>query len=1224
MDDTTIEKSILPLIESQFPSFYQEEGPLFILFIEEYFKWLETNYLNLNLANTNNFNIGDTLTQGTSTGVLEAKTGNTVLVRVTSSNNDFKCTEKCSITIPLTSTSGGNTLILSTVSNSPNYYIRRLLETNDVDRSAQKFLTHYKEKYLKNINFDTSINKRRFVKASSELYRSKGSSISIDLLFKLLYNTDAQVYTPADNILMPSSGNWITPRYIEVTRTSRNPSYLNRQITGTTSGATAFVEQIITRNIKGRLIDVFYLTSLTNDFVVGESITYDKNQIDAPTIIGSLNDITITFAGSEFIAGDAVQLLSNSGVEGVGYVSALDTTVGAVGFTLADGGWGYSNGLQAIISSRVLTVANATSTFEDFETVSQPMTEYLLINSTGNIEEEDSVSNVTETGNSFVVFSSVEGANTTIIVNNLSGNLNSYPGSGPNYEKMIRSSNKQWLIINTTPNFITGEIVKQQNTTSANVTSGVLRETELVSILRINTHTSGNIKPGNYIVQNNTGATGYVKAIPWTDYFDFSNVSYIAISNTNGIFSNTDFILAYSNSTNTSVLGNNTPNNAQLGFILKLDSITGQRWYSGNTIVGNTSAQTATTIFVADVGGYVNTSANATATGNVLASNTTAIGLVNTVNTFYSGTKTLLTGLNSLCNAVINATSTGSGANVRVGSITNEEQIRVNTDFLGGNNFYSHKYANIFLSGANSNTSQGIANVIIHSGGSGYDNSHVIVFNGGNSSGGTQAGNASLVTDVSGTITSVTLSANVGTYFISTPNVEIRDSSNNLISVANTANITPIFALGFPKLPTGTIDTPLLSLLEFTTSNIGTIATFTEINSGQNYNIKPFVRFLNKPVAAFNIGDYELNVLNTSNTGYVVGEIITQTINTAAIQIISNNITGNTNYEFGELVYSTDGINQVAYAIVENPVISGANLNTVVLDANGTFQNTITVSLLTVDNNTNFNNGDLIAQNTANGVLVNSNSTTLVVKNVSGSFAANATSVTSNSGGSATISIANNSYNIYTLKGSTSNCSSKIISANAITYSPLAYAKVREYNFANGYLRATPYSFFNRFVAGSGSLIGTSSLANSTILFVGYTNPVMGDNANTLTDVSSNTGVASIKVTDSGLGYLDSEFVNIKFDDRAATGRAVIGGVGRGTSGYTARKGFLSDYDRIHDGEYYQFFSYEVQSALPLAKYSDMLREVLHIAGTKLFGKYKSTSVLNIDTSVSNSSITIS
>ena len=37
-----IEKLISPFIESQFPSFYQEDGPEFITFVKAYYEWLET------------------------------------------------------------------------------------------------------------------------------------------------------------------------------------------------------------------------------------------------------------------------------------------------------------------------------------------------------------------------------------------------------------------------------------------------------------------------------------------------------------------------------------------------------------------------------------------------------------------------------------------------------------------------------------------------------------------------------------------------------------------------------------------------------------------------------------------------------------------------------------------------------------------------------------------------------------------------------------------------------------------------------------------------------------------------------------------------------------------------------------------------------------------------------------------------------------------------------
>ena len=38
-----IEKNISTLIQSQFPSFYNEEGELFIAFVKAYYEWLEEN-----------------------------------------------------------------------------------------------------------------------------------------------------------------------------------------------------------------------------------------------------------------------------------------------------------------------------------------------------------------------------------------------------------------------------------------------------------------------------------------------------------------------------------------------------------------------------------------------------------------------------------------------------------------------------------------------------------------------------------------------------------------------------------------------------------------------------------------------------------------------------------------------------------------------------------------------------------------------------------------------------------------------------------------------------------------------------------------------------------------------------------------------------------------------------------------------------------------------------
>src|SRR6185369_14806081 len=40
--DVRIERTIFNLIQRQFPSFYDTEGPLFVAFVTQYYQWLES------------------------------------------------------------------------------------------------------------------------------------------------------------------------------------------------------------------------------------------------------------------------------------------------------------------------------------------------------------------------------------------------------------------------------------------------------------------------------------------------------------------------------------------------------------------------------------------------------------------------------------------------------------------------------------------------------------------------------------------------------------------------------------------------------------------------------------------------------------------------------------------------------------------------------------------------------------------------------------------------------------------------------------------------------------------------------------------------------------------------------------------------------------------------------------------------------------------------------
>jgi len=69
---------------------------------------------------------------------------------------------------------------------------------------------------------------------------------------------------------------------------------------------------------------------------------------------------------------------------------------------------------------------------------------------------------------------------------------------------------------------------------------------------------------------------------------------------------------------------------------------------------------------------------------------------------------------------------------------------------------------------------------------------------------------------------------------------------------------------------------------------------------------------------------------------------------------------------------------------------------------------------------------------------------------------------------------------------------------------------------------------------------------------------------------------------------------------------------------------FLSDDAKVHDNFYYQELSYVVRSGLSLDKYSKVLKDLLHVSGTQLFGEViKVQESVGLQISVANSSVTI-
>ena len=67
-------------------------------------------------------------------------------------------------------------------------------------------------------------------------------------------------------------------------------------------------------------------------------------------------------------------------------------------------------------------------------------------------------------------------------------------------------------------------------------------------------------------------------------------------------------------------------------------------------------------------------------------------------------------------------------------------------------------------------------------------------------------------------------------------------------------------------------------------------------------------------------------------------------------------------------------------------------------------------------------------------------------------------------------------------------------------------------------------------------------------------------------------------------------------------------------NGYKADGTYYDSRNKLHDSDFYQEYSYEIRSTVDIETYRDTLKQNVHLAGTRLFGKftYNKKSVLGV------------
>ena len=78
----------------------------------------------------------------------------------------------------------------------------------DIDLNDSNFLTMMQKEIGISLPRNTVGNKRTLYKSIIDFYKLRGSSDSIEIFFRLLFNDTAEVEFPYDKVLIPSEGDW--------------------------------------------------------------------------------------------------------------------------------------------------------------------------------------------------------------------------------------------------------------------------------------------------------------------------------------------------------------------------------------------------------------------------------------------------------------------------------------------------------------------------------------------------------------------------------------------------------------------------------------------------------------------------------------------------------------------------------------------------------------------------------------------------------------------------------------------------------------------------------------------------------------------------------------------------------------------------------------------------------------------------------------------------------
>lgn len=416
----------------------------------------------------------------------------------------------------------------------------------------------------------------------------------------------------------------------------------------------------------------------------------------------------------------------------------------------------------------------------------------------------------------------------------------------------------------------------------------------------------------------------------------------------------------------------------------------------------------------------------------------------------------------------------------------------------------------------------------------------------------------------------------------STANIEITRADSIQSITFNTDFITQglydtslsATEFGFTKSSTANVANVLFEALTMVTDDFGAIGEIRVDSTGADYTADPIVLSQTKFLDGLLGTDVQLKYQNKALAGdedFQINEILRQTQNVESQTLTFTNFSDTNTASFSV----DDGVVQVVNSSVNTYAIVSEVVNS---------------TALTLTDIRSINSESIVVA-TGHNVVFTAND----VSQIGISSPVSANTVTSS--------------NVYVNNLVVGKVLSANSSNNSINMQMFSKGSFRTTEGLDGRLQSNNNS-------KSAEIISIASADADQFINFDSEN-ILGRNAKINSPVEEGTGlINSIRVKSSGYGFDQGADVILRDVNNVlllANATAVSNGTGIGLPFNRTDTGFLSsDQSFLHDNDFYQVYSYQVLSEFPLDKYQRLLKEVIHTAGYKLFGKVQVTPILNI------------